>query len=140
MEIRPNREHHASTLRQPSQRLPLAAEIVVADRFVFLGRVPTDIGRIFTAYAVGPGEVVVDLQEVVVSGDDFLGFEAAEEIHHAFLEFLAELRDVSARVDFAEGHAEFVFEAPEAGEEDRAGEEVVLAVGALDHDGEVVLG
>lgn len=42
-------------------------------------------------------------------------------------------------MNFGEGHAEFVAQAPETGEEDRASEEVVLAVGTLEHDGEIVL-
>lgn len=63
----------------------------------------------------------------------------AEEIHHPFLEFGLESRHVPRSVDFRKGHAEFVRQAPEAGEQDGAGEEVVLAVWALVHDGEVVL-
>lgn len=42
-------------------------------------------------------------------------------------------------MDLGERHAKFVAQAPETGEEDGAGEEVVLAVGALEHDGQIVL-
>ena len=47
--------------------------------------------------------------------------------------------DVARGVVGGERHAEFVFEAPVAGEEDSAVEKVVLAVRLLDHDGQVVL-
>lgn len=42
-------------------------------------------------------------------------------------------------MDFGKGHAEFVAQAPETGEEDGACEEVVLVVWFLEHDGKVVL-
>ena len=42
-------------------------------------------------------------------------------------------------MDFREGHAEFFRQAPEAGQQDGASEEVILAVGFLDHERNVIL-
>lgn len=124
--------------------MPLAAEIVVRDGFVFPRRVPAQglgllaVG-VFGADGRAPREVVVDLEEIVVAEDGLGGLDPAEEVHHAFFQFGFEAGDGARGVDFGEGHAEFVGEAPEAGEEDGAGEEVVLGVRAFEHDGEVVL-
>lgn len=88
---------------------------------------------------MGPGEVVVDLDEVVVPQHGLARLDPAEEIHHALLELRLEARDVARGVDLGQRHAELVAQPPEPGEQDGAREEVVLAVGLLEHDGEVVL-
>ena len=79
------------------------------------------------------------MDEVVVAQHGGFGFDPAEEVLHALFEARFESWDCAGSVDFGEGEAEFVFEAPEAREQDCAGEEVGVAVGALEHDGEVVL-
>lgn len=69
----------------PSQALPFAAEIVMLDCFVGFGRVPGHFCGVFGSDAVGPGQVIVDLDEVIVSLDGSVGLDAAEEVHHALL-------------------------------------------------------
>lgn len=67
------------------------------------------------------------------------GLHAAEEVHHAFFELSFEPGDVARCVDFRERHAEFFAQPPEPREEDAAGEEVVLPVGALEHYCDIIL-
>lgn len=54
---------------------------------------------VFGPERLAPGEVVVDLDEVVVAQDGVLGLHAAEEVHHALFEFLLEAGDVAGGVD-----------------------------------------
>ena len=112
---------------------------MVLNRLVLLGRAPRHVLGVFRANAVRPRQAVIDLQEVVVPEDGLLGPEAAEEVHHALLELFTELRDVAGGVDLGERHAEFVGQPPEASEQDGAAEQVTLAVGLLEHQGQVVL-
>lgn len=140
VEVGADGEDDAAGLGQAAQRLPLGPEEVVLDGPVLLGRVPADAVAVLGADRVAPRELVVDLEEVVVARDELLRLQPAEEVHHALFELLAELGHVARRVDLGQGHAYLVLEPPEPGEQDGAGEEVVLAVGALDHDGQVVLG
>lgn len=113
------------------------------DSFILLRRIPPSrlrgTIRVFVADGMAPCEVVIDLQKVVVSEDRGVRLHSAEKIHHPLFEFRFETGNVARGVDFRKGHAEFVRQAPEAGEQDGTGEEVVLAVGAFVHDGEVVL-
>lgn len=108
-------------------------------RAVLLRRVPADLLAVLAPNTPAPRQVVVDLDKVVVARIDILALEPPEETQHSALQLLAKLRHVARRVDLAERHADLVLEAPEAGEQDRAREQVVLPVLALDHDGEVVL-
>ena len=112
---------------------------MVLNRLVLRRCTPGHILAILIPDAMTPRQIVVHLQKVVVAQDGRLGLHAAEEVHHALLELLAELGDVTGGVDLAERHAEFVLQAPEAGEQDRARQEVVLAIRPLEHDGQVVL-
>lgn len=119
------------------------------DRFVLFGRGPAFrlLGRsavrrgdgVFGADAVGPGEVIVNLNEIVVPQYRLPGLDPPEEVHHALLQFAFETRDVAGSVDFGKRHAEFVTQAPETSEEDAAGKEVVLTIWSLKHDSEIVL-
>ena len=86
-----------------------------------------------------PGQIVVDLDEIIVSQYGASRLDSAEEVHHSLFQLGFEPRDAARGVDFGKGHAEFVAQAPEAGKEDGASEEVILAVWFLKHDGEVVL-
>ena len=94
---------------------------------------------VFATDTRAPSQVIVHLDEVVIPQHRLIGLDPAEEIHHALLELGLEAWNVARGVDFGEGHAEFVDQAPETGEEDGAAEEVVLAVWLLEHDCEVVL-
>lgn len=132
-------KHDAAGLGQAAQGLALGAEVVVADGAVLLGRVPADAVRVLAADRVAPGQLVVDLDEVVVARDQLLGLEPPEEVHHALFQLLAELGDVPGRVDLRQRHADLVLEPPEARQQDRPGVQVVLPVRLLDHDGQVVL-
>ena len=95
--------------------------------------------RVFRPDGRTPRQLVVDLYEVVVAQDGLRGLDSSEEVHHAFFKFGFETGNVAGCVDLREGHAEFVLQAPEASEEDRPRKEVVLAVGALEHDGQIIL-
>lgn len=139
VEVGADREDDAAGPGQAAEGLPLGAEEVVLDGPVLLGRVPADPVAVLGSDGVAPRELVVDLEEVVVARHEFLGLQPAEEVHHALFELLAELRHVARRVDLGQRHADLVLQPPEPGEQDRPGEEVVLAVGPLDHDGQVVL-
>lgn len=118
------------------------------DGFILLRRVPPaslpNRPQLIDVLVLGPDgvrprEVVVHLDEVVVAQHRLAGLHAAEEVHHALLELGLEAGDVARGVDFGEGHPELVLEAPEAREQDGAREQVVLPVGLLKHDGQVVL-
>ena len=61
------------------------------------------------------------MDKVVVSHDGTVGLDSTEKAHHWFFEFFSKARDGARGMDFGKGHAEFVGEAPEAGEEDAAG-------------------
>jgi len=54
------------------------------DCFVFFRREPAYVCSVFGAYAVAPGKVVVDLDEIVVAKDRGLRLDAAEKVGHAF--------------------------------------------------------
>ena len=114
---------------------------MVLYRFVFLRCAPAHEREraVLGADRVAPCERVVDLDEVVVPQDRVGGLDAAEEVRHSLFEFCVELGHGARGVDFGEREAEFVFETPETREEDGAGEEVVLSVGLLVHEGQVVL-
>jgi len=51
---------------------------------VLFRREPAYVFSVFRAYAVTPGKVVVDLNEVVVAKDRSLRLDAAEKVGHAF--------------------------------------------------------
>lgn len=95
MEIGADGEDHATTSRQAAQGLPLAAEEVVADGAVALRGVPGCGAGVLGADAVGPGQVIVDLDEIVVARHHLLRLQAAEEIHHALLQLGLETGDVT---------------------------------------------
>ena len=112
-----------------------------ANMLILLRREPADLAlsAVLRANTATPPELIIDLDEIVVAQDGRLGLDAPEKVGHALLQLLAELRHVPARVDLGERHQPFVLEAPEAGEQDAAGYQVVLSVCPLEHDGEVVL-
>lgn len=66
MEIRTNGEYDAAGARKTTESLAFAAEMMVCDGFVFFGCEPAYGGTIFGADGGGPGEGVVDLNEVVI--------------------------------------------------------------------------
>lgn len=139
MEIRSNRESNSAAAWEPPQSLALGSEIVMLDGSVLLGRLPAQPGRVLGADAPRPGQGVVDLDEVVVARVELVAAEAGEELAHAGLELFFELWHVAAGVNVRHAHAELVLEAPEPGEEDGPGEQIVLAVWLFDHKGQVIL-
>lgn len=50
---------------------------------------------VFGAQRGAPGEVVVNLDEVVMAHNGVMGLHAAEEVHHALFEFGLESGDVA---------------------------------------------
>jgi hypothetical protein len=100
----------------PSQTLPLGAKHVVLHRLVLLRSEPPYPLAVLVADAAAPREIVIDLDEVVVSQDGALGLHTAEEVQHAFLQLGFEARDVAAGVDLTERHPELVRQPPEARE------------------------
>lgn len=109
------------------------------NRPILLRRKPPNPLRILIPNAMTPRQILIHLNKVIIPQHRILRLHAAEEIHHALLELVLEAGDVARGVNLTEGHAELVGEAPETREQDRAGEEVVLAIGLFEHDGEVVL-
>ena len=75
-----------------------------------------------------PEEAVVELDEVVVADDCFLGDETFEVAIHGELEFGVVVWDFGFLVQFVERGAEFFVEAPEARKADARGVEAVVAV------------
>lgn len=112
---------------------------MVFDRAVLFRGVPARALGVFGADRRRPGQAVVDLDKIVVSQHGVFGSDATEEVQHAFFQLRFEPGDVARSVDFRQRHTELVFEPPEACEQDGACQEVVLAVGLLEHDRQVVL-
>ena len=79
-----------------SKTLALAAKEVVFNGFVGFGRVPRHFFCVFRADAVRPGELVVDLDEIIVSLNGGVGLDAAEEVHHSLLKLLFVAWDIAA--------------------------------------------
>jgi hypothetical protein len=69
MEIRPYGKDNSAAPWQAPQGLPLRPEIMMLDRLVLLGCGPSNIGRVFVTDGMRPGEVVIDLEEIVVPQD-----------------------------------------------------------------------
>lgn len=144
LEVGADGEDNAAGAGEAAQTLALAAEAVALGRRGFLSQTPPDAlvdGEVvvFGAEVGAPGKVVVRLDEVVIAKDGVGRLDPAEEVFHPPPQFTLELRHAAGRVDFGQGHAEFVREAPEASQKDAPGEEVILPVRPLEHDGEVVL-
>lgn len=123
----------------PPQTLPLAPKHVTLHRLVLLRREPPYPLPVLAPYALAPRQPIIHLDEVVVPQHGAPRLHPPEEVGHGLLELVLEPGHVPAGVYLAEAHPELVLEAPEAGEQDGAREEVVLPVGAFEHDGEVVL-
>ncbi|EAU39235.1 conserved hypothetical protein [Aspergillus terreus NIH2624] len=112
---------------------------MMLDVLVLSRRVPRHLGRVLRPDAMRPRQAIVHLDEVVVAEHGVLGPQAAEEVHHSFLQLLLVPWDVARGVDVGQAHAELVLEPPEARKEDCPGQQIVLAVGFLEHQREVVL-
>jgi hypothetical protein len=112
--------------------LTLRAEVVMFDGAVGSGCIPGRFAGVFVSDAVGPGEVFVDLEEVVVAFYGGFGLDAAEEVVHAFAEFVVVAGDIATVsesvqkksrmisgedapvVDLVKRHAQFILQTPEA--------------------------
>jgi hypothetical protein len=64
---------------------------------------------------------------------------APEEIHHAFLQFRLEAGHIPTSVNLTKRHPPFIFKPPETRQQDRAGQEVILAIVLLEHDRQIIL-
>ena len=64
--------------------------------------IPGGFACVFGTDAVGPGEIFVDLEEVVVAFYGGFGFYAAEEVVHAFAEFVVVAGNVTAAFGLAQ--------------------------------------
>lgn len=64
--------------------------------------IPRGFAGIFGSDAVGPSEVFVDLKEVVVAFHGSLGLDAAEEVVHAFAEFVVIARNIATAIGSAQ--------------------------------------
>lgn len=135
-------EDDAAGAGEAAQALALGAEAVGFSREGFLSPAPGIglVGEVILGSEAGaPGQVVVGLDEVVVAEDWVGRLDPAEEVLHPPPQFALVLRHVAGDMDFGQGHAKFVREAPEAGQKNAAREEVVLPVCPLEHNGDVVL-
>lgn len=144
LEVDADGEDNSPGAGKAAQTLALAAEAVGLGHRGFPGQVPADAlvdGEVvvFGAEFGAPGKVVVRLDEVVVAKDGVGRLEPAEEVFYPPSQFTLVLRHAAGRVDFGQGHAEFVREAPEASQKDAPREEVILPVRPLEHDGDIVL-
>lgn len=74
----------------PPQTLPLTPKPMMLNRFILLRckpPYPPFSLCIFRPYTLAPSEVIIDLDEVVVSEDGGLGLDSPEEVGHWFFEF-----------------------------------------------------
>lgn len=144
LEVGADGEDDAAGAGEAAQALALAAEAVALGRRGFLPSAPARVlgdGEVvvFVPEAAAPGQVVVGLNEVVVPKHRVGRLHPPEEVFHPPPQLALVVRHATGQVDFGQGLAELVREAPEAGQKDAPREEVVLPVCPLEHDGDVVL-